>query len=272
MNQEMNDYRDILREHFLVRKEVNPSYSLRSYARDLEMPSSNLSSVLNGKQGLSFNTANNISNKLRINGDEREKFLNLVLATDGRSKKVKLQAQKYLDENCIESDKKQVQDDFFKLISDWYYFAILELMTLDYFVSDHEWIANKLQLEVTTVDKALERLLRLKLIDRKDGAYLSTGVQLDTSYDIPSVFIKKINAQLINKAAQSINEQSVEQRELSTLTVAIDKDDIGFVKEEIRKFKNELDKKLMSRAEKKKRDGVYCLSIQFFDLLKGKDK
>ncbi len=265
------NYRDILNEHFLIRKEFNSSYSLRSYAKDLGLPSSNLSSVLKGKQGLSKESAKKISISLKFNKDQSEQFVDLVLACDARSKREKLAAKKRLSQ-ISNSSKTELRDDYFKLISDWYYYAILELLTTDNFYSDEAWISEKLGLSIVETQNALERLVRLKLIKKNNDEYISTNAQLETVNDVPSYFIKKHNTQILRKATESIFEQSVEERELSTLTIAVNSEDIDFVKQRIREFKKDLDKELMARNEKRRPNKVYCLAIQFFDLLKGSDK
>ena len=267
LNQQ-HDYRTILNEYFIIRKEMNPNYSLRSFAKDLGMPSSNLSSVISGKQGLSKESAEKIAKNLRIKGSEKNKFIDLVLASDARSKKEKILATARLRQESL-LDKKELQEDYFKLISDWYYYAILELITIEDFQSSDKWIAEQLGISLNETEKAMERLVRLGLIEIKNNIYQSTGAQLDTTYDIPSFYIKKHNAQILSKASEAIVEQDIEKREISTLTIAINDEDIKFVKKRIREFRNDLDKELMERTKKNGANRVYSLAIQFFDLLKG---
>lgn len=262
------DYRSILNEYFMIRKEMNSNYSLRSFAKDLGMPSSNLSSVINGKQGLSKESAIKIAASLRIKGPEKDKFIDLVLASDARSKKEKILASARLRKENLK-DKKELQEDYFKLISEWYYYAILELVTLEDFQSSNKWIAKQLGISLKETDQAMHRLVRLGLIVIRNNTYQSTGAQLDTTFDIPSFYIKKHNAQILNKASEAIVEQDIETRELSTLTIAINDADISLVKKRIREFRNNLDKELMERTKKNGANRVYSLAIQFFDLLKG---
>jgi uncharacterized protein (TIGR02147 family) len=247
---------------------MNSNYSLRSFAKDLEMPSSNLSSVISGKQGLSKESAFKIAEKLRIKGSEKERFIDLVLASDARSKKEKVLAAARLRKRDL-LDKKELQEDYFKLISEWYYYAILELITIEDFESDHSWISEQLGIGLSETDQAMDRLIRLGLVLLDGNRYQSTGAQLDTTYDIPSFYIKKHNAQILNKATNAIVDQDIEKRELSTLTIAIGSEDIDFVKKKIRDFRKNLDKEIMERTKKKGAGKVYCLAIQFFDLLKG---
>lgn len=59
-SQELN-YRFFLKRELNARKARNAAYSLRSFARDLEMPSSKLSEVLNSKCGLSQKSAEKLA-------------------------------------------------------------------------------------------------------------------------------------------------------------------------------------------------------------------
>ena len=62
------------------------------------------------------------------------------------------------------------------LIADWYHFAILELTRLSEFRADSRWIARVLDISVDEVNVALQRLIRLDLLDMA-----STDRWVDTS-------------------------------------------------------------------------------------------
>src|SRR5262249_10820626 len=51
------------------------------------------------------------------------------------------------------------------VLSDWHHFAILELVRLKSFRADSRWIARVLDLSVDDVNTALQRLLRLELLE-----------------------------------------------------------------------------------------------------------
>ena len=259
-------YSDILKEHLEFRKIQNFRYSLRAFARDLEIAPSNLSEILRKKQGISPEKASQIAHTLKLNKQESEYFTNLVMAHDARSKKERSLAQSNLEKIQIFSEKRQLQEDTFKLISDWYYYAILELITTENFKSNHKWIAKTLGLTLEEVDEAMARLLRLALIKKAGGNYISTGIQLDTTHGIPSLSIKKFCQQILNKAMKSITDQNLDERELSTLTVAIDSKDLPILKKKIQNFRNDFDQTIAKSLNNKKPNKVYCLSMQFFNL------
>jgi plasmid maintenance system antidote protein VapI len=59
-----SDLRGLIEEEFMRRREKNPKYSLRGYARHLEVDPSLLSKVLRNKRNISKNLSKKISDKL----------------------------------------------------------------------------------------------------------------------------------------------------------------------------------------------------------------
>ena len=64
VNQKYFDYRLELKQVFQERRGRNPRYSLRSYARDLDLGVATLSQVLSGKRHLSVKNAKKVVYKL----------------------------------------------------------------------------------------------------------------------------------------------------------------------------------------------------------------
>ena len=90
----MHSYRDFMLRELERRQRKNPSYSLRAFARDLEVPSSRLSEILNRKMGLSETRAVALADKLNLSSSEREFFIDLALAEHARSAVIKEMAQR----------------------------------------------------------------------------------------------------------------------------------------------------------------------------------
>lgn len=79
-------YLNLLINEFNTRKNQNPSYSLRAFARDLDMSAPRLSQVLNKKQGLSVEAAKEVAQKLKCSELEKIWFCNSVGVLHSRSK------------------------------------------------------------------------------------------------------------------------------------------------------------------------------------------
>lgn len=69
------DYREILREQLRRRQELNPRFSLRSFALKLEISPSKLSEVFSGKKNLSQARLEEIARRLNLRGPKKEIFL-----------------------------------------------------------------------------------------------------------------------------------------------------------------------------------------------------
>lgn len=82
-----NTYHEVLMEKFEQKKKNNPSFSLRAFARFLEMSPSKLSQILNSKQGLTIPYAEKICQKLNLSEQEKNWFCDSVGALHSRSKK-----------------------------------------------------------------------------------------------------------------------------------------------------------------------------------------
>jgi uncharacterized protein (TIGR02147 family) len=93
-----SDFRSFLKEELELRKARNPRYSLRSFARDLNLSAPRLSDVLKVRYGLSRPAAHAVAERLRFNRAEADYFCDLVEAEHGRSRCSRQGARKRLDE------------------------------------------------------------------------------------------------------------------------------------------------------------------------------
>ncbi len=80
------DYRDLINKEFQRRKELNPKYSLRQFARDLHLRPSHVSDLLKYKKGLSTKNADITARRLGYVGNSVRYFRFLVVAISGRAR------------------------------------------------------------------------------------------------------------------------------------------------------------------------------------------
>ena len=259
-------YADYLRQRLQERISANSRYSLRAFARDLGLNASKLSEVLNRKQGLSVESARKICAKLALSTEDTEYFCRLVEASDARSKRQRLAAQTAIETLGRDESLRQIQDDTFKIISDWYHYALLSLTETSGFKSDAVWIAKRLGITKLEVEEAIKRLERLELLEVSGTKIKSTGVQLTTASGLASESIRKFNRQVIEKSLQAIALQTVDEREIGTLTTSIHTDDLPAIKDLVRRQRRELNQFIMARNKIRKPNEVYCLATQFFRL------
>lgn len=241
--------RIILVESFAKLKSKNIAFSMRSYARKLGLSPAALSEMMNGKRTITKKTAQKIVERLNLSPIERQKLNKIE-----RSKKaLENEQRKYL----------QLEMDQYHMISDWYYFAILSLAETESFKDDPRWIAERLNIRISESKMALERLVRLNLLNLNvDGKLVPTGQSFKTTSDIAHATLRKSHSDNLDLAKLSLERDSVEDRDISSMTMAIDPELLPEAKNLIREFR----RKLTQFLESDRKQEVYKLNIQLFPL------
>lgn len=259
-------HQKILREDLVRRCDKNPRYSLRAFARDLNLSASHLSGVLAGRYGLSREGAIDIAKRLSLSKLEAQIFIQSVASRHGRSKALREAATlKLRDLQSQNKDINYLQLDQFKMIADWFHFAILELTYLKSFKPDIGWIAKTLGIRPETAGSAVSRLKRLKVLVTEGRRWFPSTAASEAGMEVPSAAIKTFHAQILQKASQAIYFQPVEQRDFRSTILAIRKDRLPEAKKALEKLHQEFCSEI-SGNDPGFQDEVYCLATQLFSL------
>jgi plasmid maintenance system antidote protein VapI len=97
-----NSYRDFLKAELISRSRKNSMYSLRAFARDLQIHPGRLCEILSGKQGLSLGAAARLADHLQLDPGNRENFLDMVQAEHARSRAVRADARRRVQESIAQ--------------------------------------------------------------------------------------------------------------------------------------------------------------------------
>ncbi len=254
-------FRHYLKEELARRSTKNARYSLRSFARDLEVSPSTLSDVINARYGFSSATAKRISLKLNLSNHERELFCDLVDAEHGSRASIRKSAKARIQSQDLVAN--QLQMDTFETISDWHHYAILESLALEDAEHTVSWISKRLNLSPQATEVALDRLQRVGLIERTKKKIIVKDGFTATPSGVPSEAIRKFHRQILEKAIEALDTQTVEERSVSNMVLAVDPADLKEAEELIKKFRREFEAKFC-RAQNAKE--VYTLNVQFFRL------
>lgn len=240
----MNSMATVLKHELDKRIKRNPAFSLRAFAKLLDISPTTLSQVISNKRNMSMKTGSNILHRLGYSPTEQ---LNLIAMTETE---------------VSENKNIQITEDKFQLISEWYYLAILSLGEIAHAKADPRWIAKRLNISLALANEALQRLERLNIIEIKDGTYKQIHPPFKTSDDIPSAAIRNYHTNILNLAIEKLETIDVQKREYSSVTMAINSKNLKKAKDLTRKYKSEISKLL----ETGKADRVYHLAIQLFPL------
>jgi transcriptional regulator with XRE-family HTH domain len=240
-------FREILLEEFNKRCHRNPKYSLRAFARSIRVDPSLLSKFFKGERGLSKKTIFRLG-----------QAVNVPFSQISQVKELQVKAN-----NNVEY--KQIDEEFFEPISDWYYFAILELLQVKGRKVTPRWIAMQLGITAAQVHFAMERLESLGCTkqDAENSWTVTQPNQKWSTQAFTSESRKQLQKQFLSKAIEAIDACPFEKRENSSLTLAMDKNLIPTLKKKIQAFKQEV---LQLASDSKNYNSVYQLNLALFPL------
>lgn len=236
-----------------TKSKKNPLFSMRAFARLVDVSPAVLSRVLSGKRKLTFNLAVRIADALVLGPEEREILYSFYLThkSDDHSDEMK--------------KEKELSIDCFNAMKEWYHYGITQLLYVENFREDHKWMARMLSISELEVKLAVERLIRLEILDRNDeGRLFRTATHFSTTTDIASAGIRHFQKQILEKALHSLENDDIHERDITSITIAINEDKMKAAKAEIKKFRLRMSE-FMGEGEKTR---VYNLGIHLIPLTK----
>lgn len=250
---------EFLGAEFSKRKLRNETYSLRAYARDLKLSPSRLSEILSGKHGLSEKTADTIAEKLKLKPRDRQFWRDLILSESARNQKVRELAKTRVDEARKANSHVQIKEDQFRVISDWYHAAILELTQIKGFQSNLKWISDRLGIGHEDTQVAIQRLIQLKLLKcDSDGNWIANPEIFSTFSDTPSAAIRKFHRQILTMHIESLIQDPMDDRLAQSMIVAIPKSSMPDFHVQFQKFISQF----WQNIEHLEKDELYSMSLQ----------
>ncbi len=246
--------RQRLQSELEKRKLQNSSYSLRALARDLELDHSLLSRIITSKIQMTPKIFKRIAGHLNLTPEE------FLFYQDEIKQRKKIQSK----EKVVTAQFRSLGIEEFKMIQNWYNFAILELVRLDGFEPNAEWISKKLNISVDEAGLAIERLLALNLLkNNQNGSYSKVSPNISVmNPEFTAQAMRERQKEVLEKAIHSLETLPIHLRDNSSMTLSIDSSMLPEIKENIKKMRRSLANNITKKS--KKRDQVYELSISFF--------
>ncbi|MBL7671458.1 MAG: DUF4423 domain-containing protein [Bdellovibrionaceae bacterium] len=223
------------------RKAMNPSFSYAVWAKRIGVKSpATLHMVTNGKRSPGKGLVSKLTKEMALNADECRYFEILVgLKKHKNHLAPSLDLMKALEEQHPDKGFKLVEHEEFRMISNWYCWALLDMVSLKGFKEDPHWLSRKMEFDVSAenVREALIAMERLKLVGRdRNGKLVRTTRPLKTSSDKASEAIKKFHSQVLKNATDSIYKHHVDERNFEALTVSMSASKMPEAKKMIRQF------------------------------------
>jgi uncharacterized protein (TIGR02147 family) len=249
----------LLKQEFLKRKKKNPSYSLRAFAQSIGISSGRVSEIFSGKRTLTTKNAQKVLENLRLDMVERKKWQKLI-------------------EGAAINPTRQLEEAQFCLIADPVHYAILCLMETQSFYkmklvaakkrkslksslldSEILWMSERLKKPRMEIELALQNLKLLQFISDDEGHYqLTLNEGLETTTEIPSMALRESHKKTLHSALEKIDKVAIEDRSVTSMTMAIDVKNLPEAKRLIKEFRVSLSQLLEAGTKSE----VYDLNIQ----------
>ncbi len=261
------NYRSILLEVYQERSNVNSSYSLRSFARDLKVAPSTLSEILNGKKGLSQKLARSIAVQLKLPDWEVRYFCDMVSRDHAKSPRMRQEAKQRLREFHHENKMRLLSQRTTKALTSWVDLAILELTYFPDFESTVPWIAKKLNIPASTVTGSVKRLLQagLLILNEKSGQWSDASPLFSTTDGVPNEAVRNFHKTVLNLALRKLEDADMNSRTLKTVIFSVSESNANRAKQIL----NDAIAQIVALADESQPDrhDVLCFNAQIFSLL-----
>jgi uncharacterized protein (TIGR02147 family) len=193
-----------------------------------------------------------ISEGLKLKAEIIEKYINAMDSAEVSTKKYE-----------------QLAFDTYKTISEWFHFAILELVSVKNFDQSPKGVAKLLNITVEQAQEALERLVRLKLlkVDVNGRLNRTSHFLTTTEHHFTNDALVNLQSGLMERSLFALRKVAFDRRDHSSMTMAINSKRLPEAKRRIKKFRRALCEDLQVESD---RDSVYQLLISFFPLTPAK--
>lgn len=198
-----------------------------------------------------------------LSSEEQGYFTDLVTAESGPTAAARTAAEDRLKAAQEKARGDELTADQFALVSRWWHFAMLELFKTRDFKPSATWIAGRLGIAKDDARAALSRLVRLGFLKKANAKLSLSKPKTRTQSGVPSAAIRSYQHELIARAGQALEMQGFDERDTSSVVLAVSSDRLAEAREKIAAFRRDFAAEF---AVQKNASSVYCLAVQYFRL------
>ncbi len=262
---------DCLSDVFTKRTKKNPAYSLRSFAKSLNVSISWLSDFLNSKKGISRERAEHIAILLGLTPRKYQRFIQSAEAEFARNRVARVRAQRLLKSKFLQHPYIDVDQANWELIASWKNFAVMEILKLEHQPCSVESIQKLLGLSLFEAQSCLGVLQRCNIVSFSKGAWtLNVSNTQTQSVKDGHLAIRKFHEGMLLAAQQALVANRPDERCSYGIVFAASDDALPHIQKRTEEFLKSLDSELddMNFAKNK----VFGLAIHTFPLSISKDR
>lgn len=210
---------DTLAGELESRRQKNPRYSIRAFARDLGVAPATMSELLRGKA------------RWKLGPDRAVEMLERMNLTPARRRRLRA----ILGESAS-ARRQDIRDGEFDLLTDWKTSSILFAHSLPAEYRAPEKLARRFSIPVQDVQRICSELQNRGLLEMRDGVLCGTGANWYADSVPPVATVRAHHRAGLTRAVHAIEAVEPAERDLSTLTFTGSLKNIEEIRKEIRAF------------------------------------
>ena len=259
------DYRLFLLDFYETQKKKHSFFSYRYMSGKIGLDAGYLVKILQGKLHLPEKYINTLCSFCKFSEKETAYFRTLINFNKAKSEaQIRIHFEKLM--SFSSPGKQRIEKFQYEFYRKWYYTAIRSLIGICRFSDDIESLSRMLTPPVSSreVKKAVELLVKLDMIKKDgDGYYTLSNAFVTTGESWQSLAIRDFQRETIRLAGESLDRHHKKDRDISTVSVAVNKKDLPELKLRITEFRDAI-LKLAENSDDP--DCVYQLNVQLFPM------
>lgn len=227
--------------------------------------------IMDGERNITKKTLPQFQQLLKLNKEEKSFFKNLVFFNQATTHEEKNRYYQKLTQTRKFKELKLLDKDQYEFFSRWYHPIVRELVVHKDFDGHFEWISEKIYPSITSyqVRKSIELMERLGFLTKdKKGNWAQSVPVLSTGAESDEIALLTYHQSLLELSHDLVAELPAERRDISAITLGIEKNKLPLLKERIATFRREI----MSLTTESTPEEVVVLSIQLLPFTKDREK
>lgn len=164
------NYRSIIREDFFLRSSINTQYSLRAYAKDLNLSPSILSMVFQNKRHLSISKLEEVAKRIGLKDQEKEFLTAIYNKEKNKSGALDIQSESTYNKHRPAFPKNDAIDEERKLITQHLNFVLVfNAFDFAYYRRNPKQVPIDLNIAQEEYDRIFKELVSKNLIKLSEG-------------------------------------------------------------------------------------------------------
>ena len=243
-------------------KKVKPFISIRYICQKQDLDPGNFVRVLQGKLNFTKPTILALSNFFELDKREAEYFEELVFYAKTKTDKAAWESFQRLQQ--IKNIEVKVLADYdFEYFDKWYHSVVRSLLSITPFNGNFRALAGMLtpSISVNEAKESIALLEKLGMLKKEKGFWEVTDKFLGSGQKFSKQSIRQYQAQTLQLAQESLELHDPNDRDISTVTVTLTKDELPIFKERAKQFRQEI----LKMAKKSViNDSVYQVNVSIF--------